>query len=211
MWRRATNVAFWIGVSIYFGGILALGAVAAPAIKNAVQNAGISMPGVPVPPLEMRPEVTGQIFGEILARFTTVEVIALALMLVGIAGFLFAHTPVRRSAWILLIMWFGLAAFLAYDTGILRNKVWAQRKAMWQTAAAHLPDGSPNTWPERAEFNRLHLRSESLGRAKAYLLLGMIVVAAWRGLAERPIKHETQIAAKRPAPKTAAPTLHEEI
>ena len=29
MWRHATNVAWWIGVSLDFGGLLALGAVAA--------------------------------------------------------------------------------------------------------------------------------------------------------------------------------------
>src|SRR5690242_10593218 len=101
MWRHLTNVAWWIGVSIYFGGILALGAVAAPAIRDAVEHAGITMGGFASPPLPMRGEVTGQIFGEVLARFTTVEVIALGLMLLGIAGFLFAHVPVRRSAWVL--------------------------------------------------------------------------------------------------------------
>jgi hypothetical protein len=188
MWRHVTNLAWWIGVSLYFGGLLALGAVAAPAIRDAVGNAGITMGGFASPPLPMRGEVTGQIFGTVLARFTWVEVISLGLMLLGIAGFLFAHVPVRRSAWVLLVLWVALACMLGYDAGVLRPKVFEQRAAMWKTAPAHAADKDLSGWAEHARFDRLHNLAETLGRTKGYLLLAMILVTAWRGLAERPVK-----------------------
>jgi hypothetical protein len=189
MWRRITNVAWWLGVSAYFGGLIALGAIAAPAIMKSSTDANLSMPGIASPPLPMDRQVTGQIFGEILNRFTFVEVAALGLMLIGVAGFLFAHTPVRRSVWVLLTLWVLLAAVLGYDAGMLRPKVFEQRTVMYQSAPAHAAEGMNAMWPERIEFDRLHKQSESIGKIKAYLLLGMLLVTAWRGLADRPIKH----------------------
>lgn len=189
MWRRATNVAWWLGVSVYFGGLLTLVAVVAPTLVRTAADAKITMPGLSSPPLEMHKQVTGQIFGDVLKRFTVVEVAALGLMLVGLIGFLLAHTPVRRSVWVLLAMWVLLAGVVGYDAGMLRPTVWQQRNLVWQTAAAHVTDGMGATWPERTEFLRLHTQSETMGRVKAYLLLAMILVTAWRGLAERPMKH----------------------
>jgi hypothetical protein len=187
MWRRATNVAWWLGVSAYFGGLVTL-AVSAMAISGAIRKGGITMSGFASPPLDMSRQVTGQIFGEVLARFTWVETIALGLMLVGLIGFLLAHKPVRRTVWVLLVLWVALAGLLAYDAGVLRQKVWAQREATWKTAPQYAAEQDLTKWPEKVEFDKLHKRSEAMGRYKAYLLLGMILVTAWRGLAEKPVK-----------------------
>ena len=97
----------------------------------------------------------------------------------------------------LLTLWILLAATLAYDAGLLTPKIWSQRNTVWQTASMHVTDGAPAAWPERAAFLRLHAQAETLGRVKIYLLLGMILVAAWRGLAERAVSSDLTRTAAR--------------
>jgi hypothetical protein len=93
------------------------------------------------------------------------------------------HKHVRRSTWVVLACWVLLAALAAVDAGMIRPKVWALRTTVREQAREHAVEGA--RWPERDQFDRLHLWDETLGRAKVYLLLGMLVVTAWRGLAEK--------------------------
>src|ERR1700753_1751794 len=100
MWKRFAHLSFWLGASLYFGGLVALGAIAAPSIFETARLANLSMPAIS-PPLEMWKQVGGEIFGNILNRFVWIEAISLLLLLIGIAVPLVTHRPIRRSAIIL--------------------------------------------------------------------------------------------------------------
>ncbi len=183
MVRQSLNIAWWLGVSLYFGGLVTLGAIVAPAVFTTSADAHLSMVGILSPPLDMGRQVGGEIFGAALNRFAWVELLCLGLMLIGLMGMILLHKPARRSSWTLFILWMLLTGCAAYDTGILRPKVWEVRTQVRESASAHVASSQP--WPEQAEFERLHAESETLGRAKVYLLMGMIVVAGWRRLADK--------------------------
>ena len=195
MWKRLAHLAFWLGASLYFGGLVTLGVIAAPAIFETAHSGNLSMPAIS-PPLEMWKQVGGEIFGNILNRFVWVEVISLVLLLVGIGVPLVTHRPVRRSAVISFILWLILAAVVSYDSAFLRPKVWTMRDQLRGSAITHVSAGTqPSTqpWPERDEFETLHDRSEMLGRVKVYVLLGLILLGSIRGLTEKPLSKQQSI------------------
>lgn len=180
MWRRLFDVLFWLGVSVYFGGMVAVGAIVAPAVFDAARDAHLSMPGIS-PPLEADRQAGGEIFGVILNRFAYVEAVCLVLILIGIAGWLLTQRVVRRSTLLIAGLWLLIALTTAYDAAAVRPRVWNLRDALRQSAAAHVNDAQGASWPERSEFDALHARSEMLGKIKAYALLAMVLIAAWRG------------------------------
>jgi len=184
MWRKLADAAFWIGLALYFGGIAAI-AVAAPAVFKTAQEKQLKLPGIADPPLDMGNQVGGEIFGNVLYNFRIIEAIALALMLVGIGTWVLGHKHVRRSTWVILTLWAMVAAITAVDIGWLQNRIWELRETVRQQAPAHAAEGKGARWPERIQFDTLHHWDESLGHAKAYILLGMILVASWRGLADK--------------------------
>jgi len=180
MWRRTFDVLFWLGASLYFGGMVAIGAIVAPAVFDSAHAAHLSMPNIS-PPLEPDRQAAGEIFGVVLQRFAYVEAISLVLILIGIAGWLLTQRVVRRSTLFISALWLLIAITTAYDFGSLTPRVWSTRDALRQTAAAHAQDAPGAAWPERAEFDALHASSETLGKIKACALLAMVLVAAWRG------------------------------
>jgi len=185
MWRKFAEVIFWVGLSVYFGGLVAVGAIVAPAVFQSATNAHVSMPGIASPPLDMPREVGGEIFGAVLNRFAYLEAAALVLMFIGLAAWILGNRHVRWGTWLLLALWSLVAALTIYDSASLRPRVWELRQARRDTAAAHA-SAAPNTpWPEDIEFDGLHRRSEMLGRVKAYALLAMLLITAWRSLRSR--------------------------
>src|SRR4051812_18073491 len=110
MWRKFADVMFWVGLSLYFGGLVAVWAIVAPAIFRTAENAHVSMPGITSPPLDMPREVGGEIFGVVLGRFAYLEAAALMLMFVGLAAWILGHRHVRRGTWLLLALWTLVAA-----------------------------------------------------------------------------------------------------
>lgn len=186
MIKRVLHVAWWLGVSLYFGGMVALGAVVAPAVFSTARQAGMTMEGIASPPLDMWKQVGGEIFGVVLERFAWVELASSVLMLLGLMGMILLHRPARRSAWVLFALWVALVAVSGYDGTVLRPTVWTTRTEVRKTAPLHATATQP--WPEQDRFDQLHVRSETLGRVKVYLLLGMILVAASRGIAEKPLR-----------------------
>jgi hypothetical protein len=183
MLRQSMHIAWWLGTSLYFGGLVTLGAIVAPVVFTTSADAHLSMAGIASPPLDMGRQVGGEIFGAALNRFAWVELLSLGLMLIGLMGMILLHKPARRSSWTLFILWILLTGCAAYDTGMLRPKVWEVRTQVRQSAVAHAAATEP--WAEQTEFDRLHEEAELLGRVKVYLLLGMIVVAGWRRLADK--------------------------
>jgi hypothetical protein len=185
MWRKLADVAFWIGLALYFGGILVIGVIVAPGVFDAARENHLTMQGITVPPLEMWKEVGGEVFGNVLNRFRVVESVSLALMLAGIAGWMLGHKHVRRSTWVLAALWTLVAVLTVVDLVWLQNRIWDLRTVVRQEAPAHAGEGMEARWPARDQFESLHNLDESLNKGKGYVLLGMILVASWRGLADK--------------------------
>ena len=187
---KLLNLLFWLAVALYFGGLLALGLAAAPAIFDTTKAQHINLPGI-VAPLDPAAQAGGEIFGNVLKRFWYVEIGALAAMLAAILGWFRIERLRRASTWALAVLWLTLAGALAYDTVVLTPEVWNMRQMVRDTATQHAADTQGAAWPERQAFDWLHKRSRTRGQFKAGVLLVMIAVAAWR---------------KPPESKTAAAT-----
>lgn len=191
MLKKTANLSFWLGTSLYFGGLVTLGAIAAPGIFYVTTHNPITMPAIP-PSLDMGRQVGGEIFGEVINRFVWIEVIGTVLLLFGTLVPLVAHRPVRRTTSLMFSLWMALAVLTAYDGFYVRPQVWEARTVLrnsalshpstTQTATAPATDAAP--WPERERFDSLHTSSELLGRLKSYVLLAMILLGAVPGLPE---------------------------
>ncbi len=197
MWRKFADIFFWLGVSLYFGGLITVGAIVAPAVFDTTRDRAITMPGIISPPLQMDTQVGGEIFGEIINRFGYLEALALALMLAGLTGSLLLQRAVRRITLLILVLWIFVAALAIVDAAWLRPKVWSQRTIVRDEAAQHLSDTPAAPWPAREQFDSLHRASENLGHIKAYLLLAIICAAAWRA---RRSPHRTRRRRRLPPP-----------
>jgi hypothetical protein len=216
MVKKMLDVLFWLGVALYFGGLVALGPVAAGGIFKVSRDAQLSMPGIASPPLDMSRQVGGELFGEVLRRFGVIEGIALALMLAGIAGWVLGHKTVRRSSWIAAVFWVIVASLALIDIAWLRPKVWAERLVVRAQAATMTAAATQAAWPARDEFDKLHQWAEFLGRTKGEVLFAMILVVGWRGVAEawptsgpasatRKTEKETPCPLKTPTRRSSAP------
>jgi len=133
MWKRLAHLSFWLGASLYFGGLVSIGAIAAPGVFHVTTHTAITMPGI-APSLNMGNQVGGEIFGEVLNRFVWIEVIGSALLLFGIGVPLVSHRPVRRSISILFSLWLALVVLLGYTAGYLHPQVWHMREVLRASA-----------------------------------------------------------------------------
>jgi hypothetical protein len=183
MWRKVFDVLFWLGLSVYVGGMVAVGAIVAPSVFATARDSSLTMPANLAPaPLEMDRQVGGQIFGDILDRFAYVEYASTALLLIAVMGMILARVRLAR---VLLVLWFVLALLLAYDALYLRPAVKAQRELVRGTAIHHtLSETIP--WPEREAFDALHKRSEAVGSAKVYVLLALLLAGVLRPMVVKP-------------------------
>jgi len=68
-----------------------------------------------------------------------------------------------------------LLALLGYDFFVLTPAVWTTRDG-WRKAVAQNPAAANG--PLEAEFNSLHVHSETLGQAKFYALLALLALTA---------------------------------
>ena len=133
-----TNLFYHLGLAIWIGGTLVLGALVAPALFRAL------------PRLE-----AGGIFGPTLRRFARVRVVALFVTIFA-AAVKYAFWESGAMLWIAL-RWAALlfmAATIVYEIGYLERILEARR--MHLTPDMHEDD------PQRREFNVLHKRAEGL-------------------------------------------------
>jgi uncharacterized protein DUF4149 len=92
----AINFLYQIGLAIWIGGAIALGALVAPALFKALPR-----------------QEAGGIFGPILWRFARLRVVAIALIIIGAAVRYLGYERNAASAWI-AVRWAAIA-FLAFD------------------------------------------------------------------------------------------------
>lgn len=184
MLRKLLDLLFWIAISLHFGGLVALGAIAAPAIFDTTKSANLQLPGT-APPLDPTTQAGGEIFGTVLHRFYYLEAAALTAVLLALLGWYFLVRLRGISTWLIALLWLALAGLTAYDAAILTPQVFSVRAQVRATATQHA-GAEPAPWPQRAEFDALHQRSESLGHYEVYLLLAIIAVAAFRNPNPKP-------------------------
>lgn len=136
----ALRFAATVAAALWVGGIVTLGAVAAPAIFDALASSGVAEPRV----------VGGAVFGETLRRFHLLAyacggVIAASLVLRAALGPRPSHIAVR-----LVLAGLMLAATLASGV-VVSPRIEAAR-----VAAGGAPSALPPDDPRRAAFGRLH-------------------------------------------------------
>lgn len=171
LYKTLLRVVFWLALSLYLGGLVALGAVAAPSIFHKTEEFHALAPSLPdLPNSPAHRQLGGELFGDILARFTVLETIALAVLLIVM---ILLHAYTKKWAWrigLLLIFLLGAVYFMNAEvtTSLLRSR------NHWRQAATQ---PQPEiTAARRTEFDALHQRSELLAQIKVYLLLGLLVV-----------------------------------
>jgi hypothetical protein len=141
----AFRFAALVAIAVWIGGLLALGAIAAPAIFDATAARGVADARL----------VAGAIFGEVLRRFHLVAyacggVLLLTLFARAVLGPRPRQFAVRCSIAAVML------AAAVYAGAILHQRLdTLQREIGANVSASSLPDGDPR----RVEFGQLHGRS----------------------------------------------------
>jgi hypothetical protein len=144
-----TNLFYHLGLSMWIGGAVVLGALVAPALFRTLPRAE-----------------AGSIFGPALRRFARLRVAALVITIAA-AALKFSLWENGGTLWI-GIRWAALAAMAAavlYEIAYLERALEAQR-------VLFTPEIAEND-PHRRRFDTLHQRAEALMK----LSLGAAVVA----------------------------------
>lgn len=141
----ALRFAALVAIAVWLGGLLALGAIAAPAIFDVLAARGIPDARI----------LSGAVFGEVLRRFHPVAYGCGAVLLVTLLARAVLGPRPRRFA-----IRFGIAAVMLaaalYAGLILHDQIGAlQREIGANVSASSLPEGDRR----RVEFGRLHGRS----------------------------------------------------
>lgn len=156
----ALRIAALAAIALWSGGIVALGAVAAPAIFDTLASRGVA---------DAR-AVAGAVFGETLRRFHAVSY--------GCAGVVIGTLLLRRllgprpsRLGIRLAISSLMAGAAVYSGTVLAGRIERARDAA---------GGSPSTLaahdPRRTEFDRLHALSTTLAMVP---VLGGVVLIGW--------------------------------
>lgn len=145
-----TNLIYHLGLALWIGGAVVLGALVAPALFRELP----------------RPQAGG-IFGPTLRRFARVRLGAL-IATAAAAAFKFAVWEKETTVWISL-RWAALlfmAVAVLYEIAVLERALEARR--------VHLTPAMAEDHPERRAFNALHKRAEGL--MKASLVAALIAL-----------------------------------
>ena len=148
-----TNLIYHLGLAIWIGGAVALGALVAPALFRSLPRAE-----------------AGAIFGPALRRFARLRLGALIAVMIaaGVKHALWEHTP---SLWISL-RWGALgflAAAVLYEIAYLERALEARR--------VHLTPEMAEDHPDRRAFNALHKRAEGLMKASLVAALAAMLLS----------------------------------
>jgi len=148
-----TNLVYHVGLAIWIGGTIVLGALVAPALFRALP----------------RPQAGG-IFGPTLRRFARLRLGALiaTILAAGVKHALWENTA---TVWI-AIRWVALgflAAAVLYELAYLEPRLEARR--------VHLTPDMGEDHPERRAFHVLHRRAESLMKASLVAALAAMLIS----------------------------------
>jgi hypothetical protein len=159
-WMFALRFVAVIAVTVWAGGLLALGAVAAPAIFDVIAARGIAEGRV----------LAGAIFGEILRRFHFVSYVCGALILgTLVTRALLGPRPVSFAPRVTIA-----AVMLA--TALYSGVVLSRQIDRARAAAGGAPSALAADDPRRITFGRLHAASTML---QIVPLLGGLAILFW--------------------------------
>lgn len=148
------NALYHLGLALWIGGAIALGALAAPALFRALPRAQ-----------------AGGLFGTILRRFARLRVLALLLIVVGEGAKFLVYETHAATLWITL-RWAAIA-FLALE---LVYEIGYQERTMERLRLEMGPDAAADD-PRRLAFGRLHQRAERLMRLSILAALLALVLS----------------------------------
>lgn len=142
----ALRYAALLALVVWIGGLIALGAIAAPATFDTVAARQLADGRL----------IAGAVVGETLRRFHHVAYLCGAVVLLSLASRRILG-PRPRYAGIRVALSVIMLAATAYSGIVVANRIQAMQQEM---GAA--PSSLPETDPRRAEFGRLHATSTSL-------------------------------------------------
>ncbi len=148
------NALYHLGLALWIGGAIALGALAAPVLFRALPRAQ-----------------AGGLFGPILRRFARLRVLALLLIVVGEGAKFLVYETHAATVWITL-RWAAIA-FLALE---LVYEIGYQERIMERLRQEMGPDAAADD-PRRLAFGRLHQRAERLIRVSILAALLALVLS----------------------------------
>ncbi len=148
-----TNLVYHLGLAVWIGGTIVLGALVAPALFRALP----------------RPQAGG-IFGSTLRKFARLRLGALVATIAA-AGVKHAVWEGTATVWI-AVRWAALgflAAALLYELAWLEPRLEARR--------VHLTPDMGEDHPERRAFNVLHRRAEGLMKASLMAAIAAMLIS----------------------------------
>jgi hypothetical protein len=172
---KLTQVIFWLGLSIYCGGIFLIGPIVASQVFSTIRGAG-----APATPIGSHPdpatELAGNVFGNILHLFNMVELICLPLILIPIVIQMALYMYVWDIwLWLRLALVMILVIVAVQDIFLLSPKIRSVHDQWIKNIDAN-PDLAAQN---QSLFKTLHARAELNGKIKAVLLLLILIVSAW--------------------------------
>ena len=159
-WMFALRFAALLALTVWVGGLLALGAVAAPAIFDVVAAQQLADGRL----------LSGAIFGEILRRFHHVCYVCGGVVPISLAARAVLGPRPRRFAIRMTISGLMLAA-VVYSGLVLLPRIERLR-----VSSAVAPSSLPTSDPLRVEFGRLHGISTGL---QIIPLVGGLLLLFW--------------------------------
>lgn len=138
----ALGSVYHLGLALWIGGAVALGALTAPALFRSLPR-----------------QEAGAIFGPILRRFARLRLAALVGIVAAAALKYLLWETHARNAWIAL-RWAAIA-FMAF--AVLYEIVWLERAI--EARRVQLRPDLPDDHPDRRAFADLHRRAEGLMKA----------------------------------------------
>lgn len=150
----ATNAVYHLGLAVWIGGTLVLGALTAPALFR-------SLP---------RPDA-GAIFGPILRRFARLRLAALVGVIAAAAVKYVVWETHARNVWI-AVRW---AAITFMAVAVLYEIVYLERAI--EARRADLRPDLPDDHPSRRAFAVLHTRAERLMSASLVAAVVAVILS----------------------------------
>src|SRR6185436_16135375 len=149
-----------LALTLWLGGLIALGAIAAPSIFQTVDAQHLADGRV----------LAGAIFGEALRRFHHLSYACGAVILAGfIARAVLGPRPLRLA--IRMVIAVAMLGAAAYSGVVISGRI-AQIQSEIRVAPSSLPEQDPR----RVEFDRLHTRSTSI---QIVPLIGGLILLFW--------------------------------
>ena len=172
---RLSQVALWLGISLWLGGLLVLGPVVAWQLFTTLAQAHAHSTSIQ-PQLNQPRELAGIVFGNILRVFYRIEL--------GCAGLAAAAVLVQTLlhlhwwniwVWLRVMVLAVLLAITLHDVLDIAPQVFREHK-LW---IASLPANPAAAATHRAAFAAYHADAEHDGEAEIVLLFGLLVISAW--------------------------------